>query len=404
MSRSGGPSAKSGLAVSEQPMLIRAETVLRKRAPAVALLLLLAPANNASAQGPPTAWTVIYELSGKFDVAVDPKRLFHGPAAVVAANGDWLVSYQDSDDHGGNDGVISQVRSSDRGKTWKRDGIVFDQRLEKYFGRNPAYGVTEDGRLVLVVQRWRPLPPGQKFILEREQGMHGSVYLISKDNGRTYEYKGLVDPGQPLRHQGTTSPIVRVGHQLLMLALTIGVEPRGITLYRTDDPAKGWEFAGWVFPSDRLPVKYVSYPSLVVRKDGSLLAQAVFYSRNFQSISRDNGRTWSPLRELPDLKIRSNPDLHYANDVLIAHGRGEDGLSVVVYFSPDEGETWGLPIVVDRHGFRGGGGYSASLRTRDGKLLIVFSTDAGPNTAKNGGKPDIRGVLLGDVEIRRPLQ
>lgn len=111
----------------------------------------------------PGPWTVTYELSAKSDVSINLKRLFHGPAALVAPNGDWLVCYQDSENHAGRDGVISQVRSRDEGRTWKSDGIVFDQRPQKYYGRNPAYGITSDGLIVLVVQRWRPPPPGSEI-------------------------------------------------------------------------------------------------------------------------------------------------------------------------------------------------------------------------------------------------
>ena len=348
----------------------------------------------------PGSWTVTYELSAKSDVSINPKRLFHGPAALVAPNGDWLVCYQDSKTHAGQDSVISQVRSRNEGRTWKPEGIVFDQRSQKYYGRNPAYGVTSDGLIVLVVQRWRPPPSNVKFPL-KAQRIHGSVYLISEDNGKTYSNQGLVDPEVPLRHQGTTDVILHHQNTLMMTAMSVNEPPTGITLYTTQDPRKGWQFAGWIFRADQLPVKEVYYGSMVRRGDGSLLAQCVYFTRNFQSVSDDNGKTWSTPRELKDLRIRNNPDLDYAGDVLVVHGRGAGHNSMVVYFSPDEGRTWGRRIVLDYHGFRGGGGYSASLRTKKGDLFIVFSTDAGPNTAIIDGFPDIRGVLLSDVGIRR---
>lgn len=367
-----------------------------------ALLLRLASAIS-QAQGP-ARWTVIYELSAKQDVSIDPGRLFHGPAAVIAPNGDWLVSYQDGSDHGGIDAVVSQVRSTDQGKTWKRDGIVYDERKDGFFGRNPAYGITNPGQLVLVVQRWKPLPVGEKFLAGSDEGIQASVYLTSRDNGKTYKSRGLVDSEVPLRHQGSTSAIIDVDGTLYMTAVTMAVPPKGITLYTTNNPENGWQFSGWVFRADQLPLNYVSYPSIIERRDGSLLAQSVYLGRNFQTVSRDKGKTWSAPRELPDLKIRNNPDLDYAGDVLVVHGRGEDANSYVVYFSPDEGDTWGLPIVLDRYGLRGWGGYGASIRLKGGGLFIVFSTDAGPRTGKNRGKPDVRGVFLSDVEIRRPLR
>lgn len=350
---------------------------------------------------PSTNWTAVYEMSAKLDVAINPSRLFHGPAAVHAPNGDWLVCYQDSLDHSGRDGVISQVRSRDEGRTWVNDGIIYDERAGNWFGRNPAYGVTADGVIVLVVQRWRPLPTGESAVTFRKEGIGGSVWLVSPDDGKTYQQRGLVDSKIPLRHQGSSGGLIRVEKTLLMSAVSLNVPPRGITLYESSDLTTGWNFLGWIFRVDRLPVAAVSYPSLIQRHDGSLLANCVTFSRNFQSISKDNGRTWSTPREVPDLRIRNNPDLDYAGEVLVAHGRGEDGNSVVLYFSPDEGRTWGSMIVLDRHGFRGWGGYSASLRTKTGDLFVVFSTDAGPRTARDGGRPDIRGVLLSDVTIRR---
>ena len=104
----------------------------------------------------PTPWRITCELRAKSDVSVNPDRLFHSPAAVVAPNGDWLVCYQDSEDHDGLDGVVSHVRSSDQGQTWTSNGIVFDQRgkQRRCLGRNPTYAVTNGGVIVLVVQRW----------------------------------------------------------------------------------------------------------------------------------------------------------------------------------------------------------------------------------------------------------
>jgi len=45
---------------------------------------------------------------------------------------------QDLEDHTSTDGVVSQVRSSDQGKTWRLGGVVYGERKEDHFGRNPA--------------------------------------------------------------------------------------------------------------------------------------------------------------------------------------------------------------------------------------------------------------------------
>ncbi len=149
-------------------------------------------------------WTVTYDLSAQINVASNPERLHHAPAVIEAPNGDWLVAFQDSrgntrfGDHVGTDAVISQVRSSDQGKTWKSDGIVVDQRKNGCLARNPAYGVSAEGVVVLVVQCTH-LFDMTKQIIGREEGIDGSVYVVSHNNGKTYESRGLVDPEVPLR-------------------------------------------------------------------------------------------------------------------------------------------------------------------------------------------------------------
>ncbi len=364
-------------------------------------IAVIAAELSAQTAPPAAKWVAVYEMSAKRDVALNPDRLFHGPAAVAAPNGDFLVAYQDSIDHSGHDSVISQARSSDGGRTWKPDGIVFDGRGEGCFGRQPAYGVSAAGEVILVIQCWQPLPAGQTFSTFRKEGIAGSVWSVSRDNGKTYQRRGLVDSSSPLRHQGSSSPILRVGDELLMIAIAIESTPRGISLYRMADSARGWTFAGFVFRSQELTAGAVSYPSIVQRRDGSLLAHCHSFLRHYRSVSTDGGNSWSTAEEFSDLRIANNSDLEYAGDVLVAHGRGEDMRSTVLYFSPDEGKTWGSPVVLDRYGFCGWGGYSASLRMPGGGVFVAFSTDAGPNTCKDGGKPDIRGVAVTGVQVRR---
>ncbi len=356
------------------------------------------------------SWTVTYDLSAQVNVASDPSRLHHAPALIKAPNGDWLLAFQYSRgttrflDHVGADALIGQVRSRDEGKTWEPETIAYDGRQSGCLARNPAYGVSAEGVIVLVAQ-CSHLFDMSKQVIGRDEGIDGSVYLISHDNGKTYEYRGLVDPVVPLRHQGTTAQIILVGKTLFMPAISIGVKPYGITLYTTDDPTKGWTYVGWIFRTDQMPVPTLTYPRIIQRRDGWLLAQAVDSgyehgsggSRNFQSISADNGKTWSPPRELTDMTLGWHISLDYAGDVLVASGRADDRLSVGAYFSPDDGETWDCPIILDRYGFRGWGGYAASLRTKTGDVFIAFSTDSHTEPDE---RPTIRGVFLRNVKVR----
>ena len=53
------------------------------------------------------------------DILVAADSYYNGPAMVVTAEGEWLLCCQDSSTQSGHDGVITQMRSRDRGETWE---------------------------------------------------------------------------------------------------------------------------------------------------------------------------------------------------------------------------------------------------------------------------------------------
>ncbi|MEW6228078.1 MAG: sialidase family protein [Bacillota bacterium] len=334
------------------------------------------------------------EVSERFTIWVDGERYYHGPAAVVAPNGDWLVSFQDSVEHHGEGSVISQVRSSDQGKTWTMDGVAYSELNDGVTVRNPAYGVTPHGEVCMVVQR---RDPKQGITWEK---LAGSYYLASADSGKTYRCRGFVDPEKPQRHLGTSSAIITCDDTMYMVAYSLD----GCVLYTSTDRSRSWSYRGVVFPAGAMPVQDPCYPSIIQRSNGELIVQCtngeIISGYNFQRVSADGGATWSEVRFLGDLRVTHNPDLDRVGDLMICHGRqylGPKGAAIVAYLSDDEGESWSGPLVLDTYG--GGplagakewshGGYSASLRADENRLLVVYSTNVYHAT-----KPDICGVWL----------
>ena len=376
----------------------RSERLTRSSAAAAITVLALAVTVTAEPDfSNPKKWVPLYELSAKVDVSVDAGRYFHGPAMVVAPNGDWLLAHQDSATHSGHDGVIRQVRSRDQGKTWRLDGIVYDGRAGGLFGRNPTYGCTADGVVILIVQIYRPSL--EKDPARRHYGgtIDGSVWLTSRDNGKTYRLRGAVDRQVPTRHKGNTGHILRRGGKLLMAGEQLEKDKArsGMNFYSLSTLAGGWEYRGMIFPFAELP-RIVGYPSVLLRRDGVLAAYCGGGGLVFERLSRDMGQTWGPIRRLDGLGIRNDPDLEYAGNVLLCHGRGLDKCSAVVFFSPDDGRHWGHPIVLDRYGpWAPDGAYSASLPLGKDGVFIAFSTDA-----RRHKQPIIRGVFLTNVRIR----
>ncbi|MEA3478798.1 MAG: sialidase family protein, partial [Bacteroidota bacterium] len=125
----------------------------------------------------------------RVDISLNPKRNFHSVSACRTPNGDFLVNHQDSLRHLGGDCVVHQWRSTDEGLTWQDEGAVVDITNEGLDARAGEYGVTPDGRLVMIVQRVDPKGKGGNL------SVLNSTWYVSKDSGKSWEYRGVVDPG-----------------------------------------------------------------------------------------------------------------------------------------------------------------------------------------------------------------
>ncbi|NIA11314.1 MAG: hypothetical protein GWP10_16710 [Nitrospiraceae bacterium] len=72
--------------------------------------------------------------------------------------------------------------------TWQDEGAAANILKEGLDARAGEYGVTPDGRMVMVVQRVNPKSGGAN------SGIVNNTWYISPDSGKTWEYKGIVDP------------------------------------------------------------------------------------------------------------------------------------------------------------------------------------------------------------------
>ena len=312
----------------------------------------------------PNRWVPLYEMSSKIDVNVNFKRYFHGPAMIVTPEGHWLLAHQDSATHSGHDGYITQMRSTDQGKTWASDGIVYDGRTQRRFGRNPLYGVTDAGVIVLLVQTFTPDRKRLPGDPSRAWNTAGTAWLTSSDDGKTYTPHGRVSkvPRARLTH-AYGRRMLNLNGQLLMVSRQSSpkLAECGIWLYALDDPAKGWQRGPCIFTFKKKNEEIV-YPALVYRPDVGLSTYAKSNDGMLRRISRDMGKTWGPVAKVNGLIVRNNAEMGYAGDVLFCHARGWDICSVVLYFSPNHGVHWGHPIVLERYGPRSSdGAYSASV-------------------------------------------
>jgi hypothetical protein len=331
-------------------------------------------------------WAVNFRLSERFTIYADPRRYFHCPALIQAPNGDWLTAFQDALNHPGKDGYTSQARSIDGGKTWTYDGIVADERLAGISAMSPQYGITEDGQVILVVGRRSK----EALDYNNPEAFLNATYYLSRDNGRTYKCEGFLDPSRPRGYFVGTSAIRRRGKTLYCPGLCL----EGLALYVSDNNARTWTRRSLMAETCDTEAD-MFYPTILFRPDGTMICQGEMDKdmSNWMATSPDDGRTWSKMRRLD--KVRGfHPDMAYLNGVLVTFARDNFHFRVLMYFSPDHGETWSDPVEIERTPEQGG--YVVVMPTKDKSLLIVFSS-----SWPGAGNPAIRGVFLQNVTLAK---
>ncbi len=313
---------------------------------------------------------------------------FHGPTTIVAENGDLLVASAQGRMH--DIGVIVQSRSTDGGVTWNYEGVVYDQskRNPHESCYNPAYALSPDGTLVMFVQTTNP-----EVIVEGEAGppelrfggehMAGCVYLISSDSGKTYDYKGYIDPLHPKYIDTITTNVITQNGTIYFVSGSFDV---GVLLYTSVDNGETWQMRSPVFPSKNAPRKWYPdtmtgplwYPTLTILPDESIYVLALAFlpdgeERNYSRISVDDGNSWGPIKLEEGISARK-PFLNWIGETLILHARHTPTQDMTFHYSHDYGKSWSPRQIIED--YYTDGGYSSSVNLGE-KLFIAFSSDKG---------------------------
>ena len=91
-----------------------------------------------------------------------------------------------------------------------------------------------------------------------------------------------------------------------------------------------------------------------------------------QSISEDNGRTWSePVDLVPFTRGHAPYLLKIRNGAILCGYRELPIAKTSVIISTDDGETWSRPLLIDY----AGGAYPNFVELDDGKILSVYYSE-----------------------------
>ncbi len=329
----------------------------------------------------------------RVEVSLNPNRNFHNVSACRAPNGDFLVSHQDSLKHGGKDCFVHQWRSTDEGLTWQDEGAAADIREEGLDARAGEVGVTPDGRMVMVVQRVDPKGDGGN------RSTLNNTWYVSSDSGKTWKYRGLVDPTHERAILAPRSVFSREG--TMYFGAYSGKD--GMALYVSEDNGNSWLRRSVIFPQDYPDFAPgiedenfgPFYPHVLFLPGGELLAMCFLkghkheINRCYTRMSADQGRTWGAIRNQPDLPVWAPRMNRIGADLLVVTGRSLDDNAAVAFFSTDNGEHWGSKLIIERPKDVGNCAYTQSIPVGDDKLWVYSSTSSDVVEM-----PDVVGILL----------
>lgn len=311
------------------------------------------------------------------------------PVAVVAANGDLIVTFANHGD--AMPGCEAPfIRSSDGGKTWSDVYLKFSPEDPKEHGV-AVFGLFRRKDDAILAMRIEVQCPGGKVSDHRTTALD---ILLSKDNGATFEpiSKLSFPEGKMTAPYGQ---MVQLADDSIIMPGFI--EHVGNGYWQTTDGGKTWsDFrAVWKDPpegvKDNLWFNETAYEVL---KDGSIIAVArndvnkLLYSIE----SKDNGKTWSEPHATNI--VGGSPGLLRLKDgsVILAHrDAGRPGLSISR--TTDGGKSWqylyalpageGIPELpnprwarpaVDQGWQPGEGhvGYPSLVNLADGDVYVVW--------------------------------
>jgi hypothetical protein len=324
---------------------------------------------------------------------------------VLALSGDTVVAtLRGGAGHLGLDGRMEVIRSLDGGRTWSPPAVVADSDFDD---RNPAFGVTQAGTLVLSYHRqgnydeagnWR-----RREVME-ERRVEVMV-TRSHDHGLTWETPrplgvALLAAGSPF------GKIVALADGTLLMPIYAGPIPAllgshapAVTgegdcsyLVRSHDDGVTWG-------EPALIALNKNETALLTLPAGDLLAvmrsippdQALYGSR-----SSDGGHTWSPPVQITGSRQHPADLVQLVNgDILMTYGNRTAPYRIEGKISRDGGRTWLAPLLT----------FSAPLYGYD--LPPNRPTDLGyPSSVVRCGQGNGQGVTIYyyNPSVRKPWQ
>lgn len=285
----------------------------------------------------------VAEVSQVETISPTPQYYLGWPTVIASKSGQLIVAYS-----GGRDyhvcpfGRVEVMTSPDGGKSWSWPRLVLDS-------------VTDDR---------------DAGLLETAKG----TLLLSTFTSLAYR-DHLNNPAKLLEKRFGDKTEEHLAQWRIADSSTSGEEKKadvGMWLVRSEDGGKTW--------SERLPAPCNSPHGPIQLKDGRILYPGKELWTEEKKVgvweSKDDGKTWQPLADLPTRPGENPADYHEvhgieaADGTILVHIRNHSGgqRETLQTESKDGGKTWSAP-----HGIGVSGYPSHLVRLKDDTLLMTYS-------------------------------
>lgn len=343
------------------------------------------------------------EILWQKNICVQEDRYIGWPSVCRLANGDLLAVFSgDRDEHVCPWGKVQMIRSTDNGETWSRpvtiangpiddrdagivqlpDGEIFVTYFTSLAYRTKKF-LTHNWPRTSDQYWWRR--HDEKLTDEVRQESVGNFAVRSKDNGRTWSkpeklsLKGQTPHGPILLRDGS---LFQIGRSFTRSGQGKGERGRTIiSAERSTDGGRTWEVLCGDIPDtngENTPDHMFHEPHAVELADGTLIGLVRYHGPDHcmrQTVSRDGGRTWTPMTKTAMIGLPPHlielPDGKVVNVYGRRHVR--PGYGEFAAISDDRGATWDTANEIAlAHSHNGDLGYPASCLLPDGCILTVY--------------------------------
>jgi len=323
------------------------------------------------------------------------------PDIVRTRTGDLLVSFrraggfsleavrQGKYDHVDKGARIALARSQDAGRSWEL-ARIFPVYNEECGEQDPSIAELRDGRLMINFFRWRVVPAAEKHRLlypARQQidgswsDVEGPLVLTSGDSGSTWDEQPTLVDSAPLPRAGTSDAVLELPDGTLLMGIygaDYGSSVCRSYVVRSADRGRTWTTPSLIAHD---PEGHISFeePALARLPGGRLVAMVRSgepgnYRYLYQTISDDNGHTWTSLHETPMWGHPAHLLSLGDGRLLCSYGYRRPPFGIRACLSPDGGLTWNMAheyVLRDDGGSRDAG-YPSSVQILDGTLITVY--------------------------------